>query len=598
MRILVAVACAVAGVLALPAVGAAQSFEWVADPLGVAPGSPGVCVTEMDGGERVEIPVTVLGVLSGTAPEAEVILVRLDDPRLERTGVAAGMSGSPVYVGNRLLGALAFAWPFAKEPIAGVTPFARMAGLGAGVAVPAAGNGRRPTLVELQRAWREGGIGELLLDWLAPGQAEGMAPLPLAVAGGAPGVPGGWLAEGWRRMGWVSGGGAAGAEPRPGGAVEPGAMVAGVLISGDATFAVAGTVTAVDGDEVWAFGHPFLTGGGLAMPLARAHVVAVMPSQMVSFKFFSVGEVRGAFLADRSHGVWGRLGETAPTVPVDVSAGDRSYHFQAVRHPVLLPLMVAYLAQASHAARDRTFGDQTVRVRVAAKYAGQPEAVLEDTFAAGDASAVAAGLAGALVAYLEGGPFPVPELERVSVRLDARERLERAELVDAVPERLFVRPGEELGVRVRLRPHRGADLTRVVRLRVPPELDAGRLDLVVADGAAWSAYDLAMRPLRTASFADELRLVERLAPSTHLVVAFERPGPGVALHGGTVAAPAGMVALLQSGLGSNLSATTYRVVARQDEVLPFALVGAQRVILDVRLDRRPTRDSGDGGEEP
>jgi len=591
-------AFALAGVLALPALGAGQSFEWVADPLGVAPGSPGVCVTEMDGGERVSIPVTVLGALAGTAPEAEVILVRLDDPRLERTGVAAGMSGSPVYVGDRLLGALAFAWPFAKEPIAGVTPFARMAGLGEGVALPATGNGRRPALVELQRAWREGALGTVLLDWLTPGPAEGLAPLPLAVAAGAPGVPGGWLAEGWRRMGWVSGGGGAAAVPGPEGAVEPGAMVAGVLVSGDATFAVAGTVTAVEGDEVWAFGHPFLTGGGLAMPLARAHVVAVMPSQMVSFKFFTVGEVRGAFLADRTHGVWGRLGQTAPTVPVDISAGGRSYRFRAVRHPVLLPLMVAYLTQASHAARDRTFGDQTVAVRVAAQYAGQPESVLEETLAAGDASAVAAGLASAVVAYLEGGPFPVPELERVSVDLDASEGLERAEVLDVVPERRVVRPGEVLGVRVRLRPHRGAEMTRVVRLRVPPELDAGRLDLVVADGAAWAAYDLAMRPLRTGSFADELRLVERLTPSTHLVVALEQPGAGVALRGGTVAAPAGVVALLQSGLGSNLSTTTYRVVAKREEVLPFPLVGAQRVILDVRPDRRPGRDGGAGGEEP
>jgi hypothetical protein len=394
----------------------------------------------------------------------------------------------------------------------------------------------------------------------------------------------------------VSGGGAAGsaAEPKEG-ALEPGDMVAGVLVSGDATFAVAGTVTAVDGDQVWAFGHPFVTGGGLTMPLARAHVVAVMPSQMVSFKFFSVGEVRGAFLADRTHGVWGRLGEAAPTVPVDVSAGDRSYHFRAVRHPVLLPLMVAYLTQASHAARDRTFGDQTVTVRVGAEYAGRPETVLEDTFAAGDASAVAAGLASALVAYLEGGEFPVPELERVSVRLDARERLERAEVVDAVPERVFVRPGEELGVRVRLRPHRGEEVSRVVRVRVPPEVDAGRLDLVVADGAAWSAYDLAMRPLRTGSFEDELRLVERLTSSTHLVVALEQAGSGAALRGGTVAAPAGVVALLQSGLGSNLSATSYRVLARQDEVLPYPLVGAQRIVLAVRPDDRPTPAPGAGG---
>jgi hypothetical protein len=149
-----------------------------------------------------------------------------------------------------------------------------------------------------------------------------------------------------------------------------------------------------------------------------------------------------------------------------------------------------------------------------------------------------------------------------------------------------------------MRLHRGGDLTRVVRLEVPPELDAGRLDLVVADGAAWAAYDLTMRPLRVGSFADELKLVERLTPSTHLVVAFERAAPGMALRGGTVAAPAGVVALMQSALGSNLNATTYQVLTRQDDVLPVPLVGAKRIVLTVRTDDRPVSAGGAGGEGP
>ena len=90
------------------------------------PGRTGVCITEMDGGERVEIPLTVLGTIGSGTPDGEIVLVRLDDPRFEHTGIIAGMSGSPVYLDGRLLGALAFGWPFAKEPIGGVTPFARM----------------------------------------------------------------------------------------------------------------------------------------------------------------------------------------------------------------------------------------------------------------------------------------------------------------------------------------------------------------------------------------------------------------------------------------------------------------------------------------
>ena len=106
-------------------------------------------------------------------------------------------------------------------------------------------------------------------------------------------------------------------------------------------------------------------------------------------------------------------------MPVEVAVAGHDYGFRVVRHPALLPLLVGYLAQASQEVRGRSFGDQTVRVRVSAAYAGGLEAVLDETLAAGDAAAQAAGLASALVAFLESSPFPVPSLDRVRVELDA-----------------------------------------------------------------------------------------------------------------------------------------------------------------------------------
>ena len=136
--------------LILPCVWAGAATE-VVDPTAVAAGARGVCITEMEGGERTEIPLTVLGVLEGAAPEGEMVLVRLDDPRFLETGIIAGMSGSPVYVDGRLLGALAFGWSFSREPIGGVKPFSRMRQLELdGVARGGGGGVGRPALVELQ----------------------------------------------------------------------------------------------------------------------------------------------------------------------------------------------------------------------------------------------------------------------------------------------------------------------------------------------------------------------------------------------------------------------------------------------------------------
>ncbi len=158
----------------------AQAVE-VIDPAEVAPGTAGICITEMDGGERVEIPLTVLGTVGPWSPEGEIVLVRLEDDRFRHTGIIAGMSGSPVYIGDRLLGALAFGWSFAKDPIGGVTPFSHMEGLAVGAPVAVAAVSGRPSMVEMITAGRDQRLGELLTEWLLPEKTGDLRGLPVAV---------------------------------------------------------------------------------------------------------------------------------------------------------------------------------------------------------------------------------------------------------------------------------------------------------------------------------------------------------------------------------------------------------------------------------
>ncbi|MGD8440998.1 MAG: SpoIVB peptidase S55 domain-containing protein [Holophagae bacterium] len=572
---------------AAPCVWAVEAI----DPADVAPGSSGVCVTEMDGGERLEIPLTVIGSVGPWTPEGEMVLVRLDDDRLRHTGIIAGMSGSPVYVGGRLVGALAFGWPFAKEPIGGVTPFVRMENLsGPTDTESATGSAGRPAMAGLLDAAREATLGETLTDWLLPdtGAPSGGLTTPVVMSGGWQPTGSGWLATGIERLGWVSvPGGSTGSVES--GALQPGDMVAGVLVDGDAVVAAGGTVTEVRGDQVWAFGHPFLGGGDLALPMARARVVSVLPSQASSFKFFTVGPIVGSFFSDRSRGIWGRIGEPTPLVPMSVVVDDRQYDFRAVRHPTLSPFLVAYVVQASQAARGRLFGDQTLDVEIELRYHDRRPVVYRETVASGEAPAQAAALAAALTAYFENSAFDPPQLDGVAVELRSTERLRAAELIDAVVDRRIVRPGDELPVRVRIRPHRGADVSREITIRVPAELPDGQLDLVVADGASWTLYDLGMRPVSPGSFDDEIDLVNSLLPSSSLVVALERRQLGVALNGGHVEVPPTVALQLKAGLGPALTTTSYAVVDRRVEELDMALAGAERIELEVRSEQPMTR---------
>ncbi len=573
----------------------AGAVEVVADPAAVAPGTRGTCVTEMDGGELVEVPVTVLGELGPATPEGELVLVRLEGPRFRETGIIAGMSGSPVYVGGRLLGALAYGWSFSKEPIGGVTPFVRMASLGEPTS-PEAGGRARPTLERLLAASHGGSLGRLVLDWMLPkGEPGGLSRLPLAISAGVPLPEGGWLADSWRRLGWVSGGGAGTTGPLPDGPLVPGRMVAGLLADGDATLAVGGTVTEIRDGAVWAFGHPFLGASTLALPMARARVLAVLPSLASSFKFFTVGEAVGALTVDRAHGVWGRLGDTAATVPLVVHSGDSTYRFRVVDHPVLLPLLASYLTFASHAAHGATFGEQTVSVRVAVHLGDHRDAEVTSQIQGTDAPPQAAAFVAAVLGYINASPFEPPPVTGVEVHLDARPGLEGATLVDAVPQRRVVRPGDELRVRVRLRRHRAGETTQWVALRVPPTTPDGRLDLVVADGAAWTQYDLAKRPSPPASFADELALLGRVLPPNRLVVVLEDADSGLTLPGGSVWTPPSVALTVRTGLAGNVSAVGYRVVNQAIEPMPYPFSGAVRVPLKVRHDGGVADDEGEDG---
>ena len=566
--------------LCLPVVAGATP---VITPAELVEGEPGRCVTEMDGGVLVEIPVTVLGVVGGTTPEGEIVLIRLHGERFDHVGIIAGMSGSPVYVRDRLLGALAFGWAFAKDPIAGVTPFSRMETLAVagGAAAPTAGSAR-PSLAALVAAVRAGGVGPLVLSWLFPATEPGSATrlhLPVAASGGRPGA---WLGQAWDRLGWVdtpaAAGGATVEETRP---LVPGAAVCGVLVEGDATLSVGGTVTEVRDDQVWAFGHPFLGGDALRLPMARGRVVAVLPSLYSSFKFISPTATVGAFEVDRSHGVWGRLGPAPALVPVAVRVAEHTYTYRVLHHPVLLPYLVGYVAAASHGARGRAFGEETVRLAVEVDYPGRT-ARLAEVFAGPGAAAEAAGYAAAVVAFLESGVFAPPAIVAVRVALDPTAVVERATVVDVVAERRVVSPGETLGVRARMRRQGGADEVRRLEVRVPTWLPDGRLDLVVADGAAWSGYDLDMRPPAPDSFAAMVDLLGRLRPSSRLVAVLERKETGMTIPGGAVAAPPGVIVNLGSGLGGSLTAWAYRVVARVEVDLPFSLAGAARIPLTVR----------------
>jgi hypothetical protein len=258
---------------------------------------------------------------------------------------------------------------------------------------------------------------------------------------------------------------------------------------------------------------------------------------------------------------------------------------------VLEPLLATFITNACLTARGAGNGESTVRLRLTAELADGSAVTVSQATRGGDALARMSVFVGAVVGYLESSTFPHPPLAALRAELVRDERAIGATLAEAIPVRTGVRPGEEVVVTVTLRPDRGEPERRRIAITVPPSARPGSLDLIVADGAAWSEYRLRTEGLAPASFADEVAQLRMLDSAATLVVALEGRERGIARPGASQPAlPPSWSATLALGLGAKgvtrLSAAT---VAATRWDAPYPLMGAFRVPLTVLPPRQEAK---------
>lgn len=374
----------------------------------IVPDQQAVAKTVFKGRQAEEFPLQILGVLKASGPDQNMILGKLLTPRLEQTGVMQGMSGSPVYIDGKLAGAIAFAFPFAKEPIAGIRPIEEM------LAIPA---------LAPQRA-KSGGLLHLASTELigpAPSTSGPQEVLNPVSFSGITAATVQHFAESWRRLGFALQQGASGAQPdQPSGSIEAGDMISVQLLRGDMTAGADGTVTHKAGNRIYAFGHRFLAAGDVDFPFAKAEVLTPLPNYNSPFKISQSLGLAGAIQVDADAGIVGELGRKAVLSPLRVSiAGARSYQNEVVRHNVLSPFLVQMAVFSALDHHLRSVGSATVDLHATVKYGRNlPDLEIRGRYA-GDANLpIGASLGAAIpLAYVaqqaEAGLLP----ENIDVRL-------------------------------------------------------------------------------------------------------------------------------------------------------------------------------------
>ena len=526
-------------------------------------GMRGYGLTVFEGTKLEKFDVEVVGVLNNIGPSQNLILIKVDSPMVQRAGVIAGMSGSPIFIDGKVIGALAYAWQFAKEPIAGVTPIDEMlkiaeAGTSSAGAVVAAAP--RMSGVEMLKALTDGKTSEAFdkmfssLAGASPTSTmSGAKPIavPLSMASFAPDT----VARFGKYLDAI------GFVPVPSGAMStsttskpsasprlrsgqasqfaPGDAVGAVLLRGDFNVAATGTVTYVDGDRVYAFGHPFLDMGEVTFPMAKAEIVGVLPSLATSFKFANGGEVVGAFRQDRSSGIMGQIGDAADMIPVDVTVDGsgplRNYHVDIVRHPQLSPLIMAMAADSVVANAQRAAGERTVMLESEIKLKGfdQPIVLREGWAGAQARQAIPAYLA-VVVGYLMSNEFRPADIDSVKIHLRHDDNLKIAKLVEAslvTPDKGHINPGDTVKVRTLLRPYRGEPFTETFDVKIPDDQPPGSAYILVGSGSVLNQVDFGLVPPDPRTLEQVLGVLQRLRPSTDLTLGMYSSSDGAVTAG-------------------------------------------------------------------
>ena len=534
-------------------------------------GLKGVGYTVFAENKAEPFEVEVLGVMEDMlGPGEDVILAKLHGKKIQFTGVISGMSGSPVYIDGRLLGAVAYRFGnFSKEPIAGITPIRRMLPLLKRDAKSEHLNRNHSKLVQLGAGWiRDRGRApkneHLSLEYIKPrsqkATSNSFQPIrtPLAAAGLHP-VALTRLAQSidaHEIMPAAVGKNSAGrvnAAP-----ILPGAPVAALLTRGDILLAAIGTVTYVHNNDVLAFGHPFVGQGKVSFPLATAAILNTLASPAGSYKQGIAAQEVGVIYQDRLTAIAGQIGTTkrAAMIPVSVKINDhranrvKTTTVDIVKDPLWMPMLADTVLTNAVLQRLAAEAGGTVVMKAGFQLSDRYLEV-RDSFSAPAPLQVASYPArdvGRIVSILTQNRFKKADLNEIRLQVDIKPEVQimRVESISLQPTQ--VKRGEEVRVSVLLRPYRGTAIERELRLRIPLDAPLGRFEIYVGGGLELDRRDTDARGrLEPQSLDEILGILADRRPSNAIYARAYFSQPGVRIGTEVLASlPPSMQATLQT----------------------------------------------------
>ena len=550
----------------------------------------GFGLTTFQGTQIDTFQVEILGVLKGAlGPRMDMILARLSGGPLAHTGVIRGMSGSPVYIDGRLIGAIAYGWYFSKDPIAGITPIGHMLDV-ATREHPAPSQYGKVLKLDEETTRLLGGKG---VSTLAP------LGVPIAVAGfsprgrqvlrdalDAPGIqlldsPAGQVLSDHDFDGEFS---------RTEASIAPGASLAVQLIRGDYSASATGTLTWVGNGHFVGFGHPLFLLGSTNLPATGAYIHQVIPIQTFSFKMGTPTNAVGTVRQDRLPAIAGTLGEAPDMLPVRVAlrsaAGDHNFRCEVLRHPELSASLVRSVLFNSLETTEKLFGDATLRVRSHIALTDGRTVEREQLYSSGIALLRAAIDAVQPVGVLLNNPFAGLALDSLHFELEIGETLAQARITGLRLSPPEPKAGQRVSLQATLQPYRAEPVTERMELDLPAHLEPGPFVVRVGSGVTSTSWEAARQPdaFVPRNTADVLALLERTGAADELVVEIFRAEPGFTVNGRELPGlpPSALAVLDADRSAGHLGPVQGEVVLRRTLTTDYVLSGERSIDITLR----------------
>lgn len=575
----------------------------------VREGMRGTARTVFRGSEPEPFDVEILGVVRGAiGPKQDMIIGRISGGKADRTFVFAGMSGSPVYIDGKLVGAIAYSFPFAKEPICGITPIEQMIGIFeqkdsvrsrpsepraiafadlaatswkpsvpyrnslSGALVPPASNS---SLASVSGLSFQPIATPLSFSGISPGALAAFAPqlleaglLPVAAAGGAAKITPLKKPDSQTLTG--------------------GASVSMQLTRGDFSMAAAGTVTLRDGDRIYAFGHPFLNLGSSDLPMSESHVVTVIPNLNNSFKLAVPDDMVGTMTQDRATGVFGKLGVAPRMIPVEIdlttSRGQTErFVYEVVRDEFLTPLLLNITVYNALIANERSLGEAMVEVEGEIEINGQEPIKVANRLGGMQATQLASLSVALPVNVLLKSNFDGLEIKGIKLKMTATDGTKSATLERIAVDRTRVRAGETIEIQAYARTESGRTFVQKIPLTIPSDASAGSMSILVGDGNTLQQSSV-IQQFVPKSPAELISTINRAKKADRLYVQTSRTTSGAVIGANELPnlPPSVLATLNNDRSAGGFKPTTQSVVAEKEiPAAEFIIAGQQTLTIEI-----------------